>query len=194
MRGRGNAIVGWRPLSIGARFAATVPLLVLVGVVAGCGSDRVYEDAVNEAESGVAAHLEITAREVSHLLEGHASLSAVSEQDIAAAFLNDLRGYTGQSAGPSDNRAVYDIVQEADGTVVFSVFFGSTAYGAGGLVTTNQFRHSCGTISGRFAEAAIALGDADCPAAIERLAGEESLAVSMTENAAKHGVDVEALS
>lgn len=184
--------MGRRALPLTA-LKATVLVAAIACLTTACGSDRVYEDAVENAEAGVAVHLEITARETSNLLATHASLSDVSQDQIAAAFLNDLRGYTGDTAAPSDKRAVYDIAEMPDGTVTFSVFFGSSTSGAGGLVTTNQSRHSCATISGRFTEATLTVDDAECPAVIEQLAGEESIPVSMTENAAKHGVDVGAL-
>lgn len=179
--------MGRRSVPLG-RLVASGLILLLVSATAGCGHDRVYEGAIDEAEYGVALFLENTATRVVDLLSRRTALNEISEEDITATFVNDMRDYAG--TGPVEKRAVFDIVENADGTVTFSVFFGSSAYRAGGLVTTNQSRHSCGTLTGRFTEPALTVDDVDCPPEIEAFAGEESIAVSMTGNAAKHGVEV----
>lgn len=174
------------------RFGASIVMVTLVGSTVGCGSDRVYEGAIDEAESGVAILLEITAAQTADLLLGHAAFSEVSEEDITTTFVNDMRGYAETSPGPLGERGVFDIAENPDGTVSFSVILGSSAFRSGGLITTNQSRHSCGILTGRFNERALKVDDVDCPPEIEAFAGEDSIAVSMTDNAAKHGVEIEA--
>lgn len=181
--------MGWRSLPL-RRFGASIVMVTLVGSTVGCGSHRVYEGAVDEAESGVAILLEITAAQTADLLLGHTALSEVSEEDITTTFANDMRGHMESSPGPVEKRGVFDIVENPDGTVSFSVVLGSSVFRSGGLITTNQSRHSCGTLTGRFTERALTVDDVDCPPEIEAFAGEDSIAVSMTGNAAKHGVEI----
>lgn len=167
-------------------------LLILANVftLSGCHSSRIYDDAVDSAERGVALYLESTADETSKLLESHAALSELSEEDIRFAFLNDLRGYTEESRSPDDKKAVFDIIENPDGTVTFFVFFGSSVFSAGGLTSTNVSRHSCGALTGRFTEPDLVVRDADCPPTIASFAGVDSRPLSMTENAAQHDVVV----
>ncbi len=50
------------------RVVASIVGFSLVGTLTGCGSDRVYEQAIDGAESGVAILLELTATQVGDLL------------------------------------------------------------------------------------------------------------------------------
>ena len=150
------------------------------------GSTDVHEEAVDEAETGVAVLLDYTVVETSDLMSEHTALSELSHDAITQAFVNDLRGFTSSSPQPGEKRGVYDIAQSDDGRVTFSVFFGSSVFRSGGLVTTNVSRHSCGTITGRFSERDLSVQDASCPPDITTWAGEESAAVSLTKMQAKY--------
>ena len=178
-----------RSLSL-RRLGASIFSLTLVFAMVGCTSDRVYEEAVRAAESGVAVVLEATTERTVELLSSHSAISEISEDDIVVTFVNDMRGYTRDLPGPVTKQGVFDVTESSDGTVSFSVFFGSSVFRSGGLVTTNQSRHSCGIITGRFTEREFAIEDLACPPEIRALAGEDSIAVSMTENALEYNVEI----
>ncbi|MEJ1154443.1 hypothetical protein [Microbacterium marmarense] len=183
--------MGRRPIPV-ARPLASGLLLALVCVSAvGCGTSRAYTQAVEEAELGVALLLSITETDTANLLADHTALGEISSDDIATVFFNDMREYTGEEPGPAEERAVYDIIENPDGSVSFLVFFGAGAFASSGLVTTNQSRHSCGSLAGRFAERELTVTDVDCPPEITRFAGDSSIALSMTENATKYAAEIE---
>lgn len=166
-------------------------VLVLVGALAGCGDDdRLYEEAATAAEAGVATSLEITANQTTSLLTERAAVSEISAEDIVAIFLNDARNYEAGPLNVVGTRALFDMVENADGSVTFSVFFRANSYRAGGLSSTSQSRHSCGSITGRFTEDALSVNDLECPPELAAITGESSILLSMTENAAKHGLKV----
>ncbi|WP_140403362.1 hypothetical protein [Microbacterium oxydans] len=126
-----------------------------------------YEGAVTEAESGLAIGLENTARQLADLLAERTAVSEISADDIVDVFLTDARGYEAGPANPVKTRGVFDIVENGDGSVTFSVFFRSGAYRASGLTSTSQSRHTCGTLTGIFTESALSIGDLECPPEIE---------------------------
>lgn len=174
------------------RAVASGLLLVAAAALAGCGSDRrLYEEAATEAEAGVATSLELTASQATALLAESSGASDISPDDIAGIFLLDARGYEAGLVGPVKTRALFDLVEHDDGTVTFSVFLRDSVYRSSGLTNTSQTRHSCGELVGRFGEGVLSLNDLDCPAEFESAAGEDSQPLSMTENAAKYGVNVE---
>ena len=181
-----------RSLRLTRIFAAGVALMLL-GSLAACGTDRrVYEEAVASAESGLAISLEITARELADLLSERAEVSDISADDIVNVFLTDARNYEAGPGEPVITRAVFDIVENADGSVTFSVYFKDSVYrGAVGLSTISVGRHTCGTLTGRFTERALSIGDLDCPQELAAYAGDESVYMPMAENAEKHDVEID---
>lgn len=165
---------------------------MLLGSLTACGSGRrMYEEAVAEAERGLALSLEITARELADLLTERAAVSGISADDIVSVFLTDARDYEAGPGEPVITRAVFDIVENADGSVTFSVFFKDSVYRASGLSTTSVGRHTCGTLTGKFAERALSIGDLDCPKELAAYAGDDSVYMPMTQNAEKHGVEID---
>lgn len=173
------------------RSVASGLLLVAAAALVGCGSDRrLYEEAATEAESGVATSLELTASQATALLAESSGASDISPDDIDGIFLLDARGYEADLVGPVKTRALFDLVEHDDGTVTFSVFLRDSVFRSSGLTTTSQTRHSCGELVGRFGEGVLSVNDLDCPAEFESAAGEDSQPLSMTENAAKYGVNV----
>lgn len=179
-----------RPLSL-ARVVTSGALLLFAGVLSGCGSNQaVYDEAVTEAEYGLAAGLETTVLQTAELLATRAALDEISEGDIVGIFRTDATNYEDIPPNLPESRALFDIVENIDGSVSFSVFFKASFYSAAGLSNTNQSRHTCGTLTGRFTERGLTVADIDCPQALEADAGERSIRVPMTENAVKFGVDV----
>lgn len=167
---------------------------MLTGALTACGNDRrMYEEAVASAESGLAIGLEITARELTDLLSERATVSEFTANDIVDVFLADARNYEAGPGEPVKTRAVFDIVENADGSVTFSVFLKESVYRASGLTSTSQARHTCGSLTGKFAEPGLTIGDLDCPPAIAEYAGDDSLFLSMTQNAEKYGVEIDTL-
>ena len=174
-----------------ARAVACGLVLVTVAALAGCGSDRrLYEEATTEAESSVATSLEITATQTTDLLAERAAVSEISTEDIVAIFLTDARDYEAGQLDVVKTRALFGFAENDDGSVTFSVFINASVYRASGLITTSQSRHSCGEITGRFGEGVLSFDDLDCPPVFKQRAGEDSVYLSMTENAEKYGVSV----
>lgn len=173
--------------------AAGVALL-LIGALAGCGTDgRMYEEAVAGAESSLVTGLEITASQTAQLLAERSAVSEISADDIVDVFLTDARDYEASPPNPVKTRAVFDIVENADGSVTFSLFFKASVYRASGLTSTSQSRHTCGTLTGKFTEPALSIGDRECPPAIEEYAGDDSIFMPMTQNAEKYGAEIDTL-
>lgn len=189
MRGGWGAVVVGRSLPL-TRLLATAGVLATVSSVVGCGPNPVYQDTVERAESGVAIALRNTATQTANLLVEYPSLDDIPQERLVRVFLNDLRGDPETWAPIRDRRGVYDIVEEPDGTISFSVLLASSASGAGGLVTTIQRRHSCGVLTGRFSDREMSVVDAECPPHVDAIGGQSSIALSMTQNAAKHGIDI----
>lgn len=179
-----------RPLTL-SRVVTSGVLLLLTGVLSGCGSNQaVYDEAVTEAEYGLAAGLETTARQTAELLVTRTALDEISEEDIVGIFRTDATNYEDIPPNLPESRSLFEIVENIDGSVSFSVFFKASFHSAAGLSSTNQSRHTCGTLTGRFTERGLTVADIDCPQALEADAGDRSILVSMTENAAEYGVDV----
>lgn len=178
-----------RPLPL-ARAIACACVVVSVLALAGCGSDRrLNEEAAAAAESGVATSLEITSTQMTDLLATRTAVSEISTEDIVAIFLTDARGYEDGLSEAVKTRALFELTENG-GLVTFSVFFKASVYRASGLSNTSQSRHSCGEITGRFGEDVLSVSDLDCPPELTAAAGENSLVLSMTENAQKYGVNV----
>lgn len=187
---RGEPDVDRRSLPV-VRAIASALVLMSAAALAGCGSDRrLYEEAATAAESSIATSLEITDTQTTDLLVERAAVSEVSAEDIIAIYLVDARGYEAGLMDAVNTRALFDLAENDDGSVTFSVFFKTSVYRASGLSSTSQSRHTCGEITGRFGEGVLSISDLDCPPAFREVAGERSQFLSMTENAAKYGVNV----
>lgn len=190
MSGRRKPELDGRSLPV-VRAIAFGLALASFAALAGCGSDRrLYEEAVIEAESGMASSVERTVAQTTDLLTHRAAVSGISADDIVVVFLIDARGY---ESGPLDavkTSALFDLAENADGSVTFSVFLKTSVYRASGLSSTTLTRYSCGAITGRFGEGVLSLSDLDCPSELAATAGEDSRPLSMTKNAAKYGVNV----
>lgn len=177
-----------RSLPLARTFVSGISLM-LIGLLAGCGSDRrVYEEAATSAESSVATGLDAAITQTTDLLTERAAVSEISAEDITAVFLTDARNYETGQLDVVKTRALFDLVDNGDGSVTFSVFINASVYRASGLITTSQSRHSCGAITGRFGEGVLSVDDLDCPAVFEQRAGEDSVNLSMTANGEKYGV------
>lgn len=168
-------------------------VLVAIGSLACCDSSRIlFEQAEADAEEGVALSLEITLRQTADLLAERAAQGEISGGDILAIFGADVRDYEATPPSVPETRALIDLLENADGSVTFSVFFQAKTYRAAGLSSVNLTRYSCGTLIGRFGYSTLSVADLVCPPEFEDVAGENSLPLSMTENAVKHGVNVNA--
>lgn len=174
-----------------ARAVAWGLVVMAVAALAGCESDRrFYEQAVSDAERGVALSLETMTTDTTDLLEERAALSEISTEDIVAIFLTDARSYETEPLEAIQTRALFGMTENSDGSVTFSVFIVDSVFASSGLSTTSPSRHSCGEITGRFEEGVISIGDLDCPPVFVQRAGEDSKYLSMTANAEKYGVSV----
>ncbi|TCJ28838.1 hypothetical protein E0W80_04900 [Microbacterium sp. PI-1] len=179
-----------RPLPL-ARTVATAAGLLLIAGLAGCDSgQRIYEEAVTAAEQGVALSLENTTAQISDLLAERSAATEISTEDISAIFLADARGYETEPLDAIQTRALFDMTENSDGSLTFSIFIVDSVYRASGLTTTSQSRYSCGEITGRFGGGALSVEDLDCPPVFQQRAGDESVYLSMTANAEKYGVSV----
>lgn len=85
---------------------------------------------------------------------------------------------------------MFDILENADGSVTFSIFFKDSVYPASGLSSTSVTRHTCGTLTGRFTERALSIGDLDCSPELAEYAGDDSIFVPITQNADDYGVEL----
>lgn len=130
------------------------------------------------------------ARQLADLLAERGAVSDITTDDILDVFLTDARDYEAGPAEPISTRAVFDILENADGSVTFSVFFKDSVYRVSGLSSTSVTRHTCGTLTGTFAERALSIGDLDCPPELAEYAGDDSIFVPMTQNAEKFGVEI----
>lgn len=174
-----------------ARAIVSGVLLSLIAALAGCGNNQaLYEEAKTEAESSIAIELEITAAQTTDLLTQRAAMAEITDEDIIAVFLNDSRSYEAGLPNIVGTRALFDMVENTDGSVTFSVFLRANSYRAAGLSSTNLSRHTCGSLTGQFAKGMLSVADRDCPPEVAAAAAEGSVLLSMTENAAKFGVNV----
>ncbi|CAH0171871.1 hypothetical protein SRABI76_01303 [Microbacterium oxydans] len=174
-----------------ARTAAAATVLLFIGGLAGCdGGQRIYEEAVTEAEQGVALSLEITTTQATDLLAERSAASEISTEDIISIFLTDARNYETEPLDAIQTRALFGMRENSDGSVTFSIFIVDSVYRASGLTTTSQSRHSCGEITGRIGAGVLSFEDLDCPPVFVQRAGDESVSLSMTDNAEKYGVSV----
>lgn len=166
------------------------PAVLVLPLIALTGCTDVSAETAQRAESGLAVVLKRTLDDTSELLSTRASLDAVSTGELAAALGADLRPDS-QTGNVMDGRGVYSITTEPAGSTVFSVFFVSSAFGSGGLVTTNITRHSCGTLSGTFSDPAVIVADTSCPPEVAARAGSESREVSLTTVAENNSVQIQ---
>lgn len=173
------------------RFVAIASLSAIALAVTGCaGSERAYGEASRRAEAGLASALEYMSHRASAVIAGRAAVTDVTAEDIAQAFINDLRQFPQTGITPQDNLGLYDLASGPEGEVRFSVFISSSSYSASGFISTNQTRYSCGVLSGRFGADNVAVGDAECPSRLKPLIGSDAVAVSLLNTAEKFDVQI----